>query len=362
VKIALLTSGIFPFQIGGIQKHSYFFAKGLVAKKIYVDIFQSNEIYYEDLKEYYTDVELNYLNFFTVKFPQPTAFPGHYIYASYVFSKRLYNEIDRKKKYEVIYAQGFTSWYFLKKNPFQKNLISSLHGLEMFQSTINFKNKLDQILLKIPAKKIIENSNRQVSLGGKLSTILYDNGAKKGSVVEIPNGIDGSWIIDANILQNQVQNKKAKLIFIGRYERRKGIEELHKIIIKTIDELDYKIEFIGPIPKEKQIDHPNVNYMGLIKDSEEIRTSLLKADILVCPSYSEGMPTVILEAMECGCAIIATDVGAVSTIVNEKNGWLIKGDLLIGLEEAIIKALKVDSIKLIEMKRKSLSRVKESFT
>ena len=48
------------------------------------------------------------------------------------------------------------------------------------------------------------------------------------------------------------------------------------------------------------------------------------------------MPTVILEAMACGCAIIATDVGAVKTMVNEKNGSLIKNDdIVTELEKAI---------------------------
>ena len=43
----------------------------------------------------------------------------------------------------------------------------------------------------------------------------------------------------------------------------------------------------------------------------------------MCPSYSEGMPNVIMEAMSRGLAIIATDVGAVSKLVDEENGWLI---------------------------------------
>ena len=47
-------------------------------------------------------------------------------------------------------------------------------------------------------------------------------------------------------------------------------------------------------------------------------------DILLCPSYSEGMPNVILEAMSRGLAIIATNVGAIRLLVSEDNGVLLQ--------------------------------------
>jgi glycosyltransferase involved in cell wall biosynthesis len=102
--------------------------------------------------------------------------------------------------------------------------------------------------------------------------------------------------------------------------------------------------------------------MGLIQDSEVIKTGLLQADIFVCPSYSEGMPTVILEAMACGCAIIATDVGAVNTMLDHQNGWLIKGDIISGLQYAIKEAVNLPKHQMELMKSVSVSRVSEHFT
>ncbi len=365
MKIALLTTGIYPYDIGGIQKHSYNLAKYFAQKQIPVDVYcsvhQSNKEI--DLKEYFETTEFSYINFIEIVFPKPPNIPGHYVYTSWLFSKNIYLEMQKMiDSYDAIYSQGLTSWYFLQKNPFRHNLITNLHGLEMFQKTINFKHWIGQLMLQIPARFIIKNSWKQISLGGKLTDILYQIGARENSVIELPNGIDSSWIRDINHFNLLQENKKIQLVFVGRYERRKGIEEFQEVVEKTIDNLEYKVILIGPIPKRKQLKHPNVKYTGAITESDIIKSYLTTADILVCPSYSEGMPTVILEAMARGCAIIATDVGANATMVSEDNGWLLKGDIVSELEKAIEKAVNLPSDELKIKKINSVQKVSDEFT
>ncbi|OBX25525.1 hypothetical protein A9996_09465 [Gelidibacter algens] len=361
--MALLTNGVFPFVVGGMQKHSYALAKNFANSKINVDVyhFRKEENKTIALNQYFSDEELRRINFIEITFPVFRHFIGHYIYASFCYSKALYENVINKD-YDCIYAQGFTSWYFLKREASLKvKLITNLHGLEMYQPSINLKNKLEQCLLKIPAKKIIQNSKANISLGGKLTSILYTNGAPENSVIELPNGIDDSWIIDENAIA-ALNQEGLKFLFVGRYERRKGIEELLEVIERTISNENYEISFIGPIPKNKQIDHPRVMFKGLIADVDLLKNEFLNADILVCPSYSEGMPTVILEAMASGCAIIATNVGAVSTMVDDQNGWLIEGDIKIGLDRVITEALHLDEKELRDKKLVSINRVSEKFT
>tara|TARA_Y100001954_G_scaffold24333_1_gene22177 strand:- start:15233 stop:16354 length:1122 start_codon:yes stop_codon:yes gene_type:complete len=360
MKIALFTNGIFPYVIGGIQKHSYYLIKYLAKINVYVDAyhFKNSE---SELDHIFSKEELVYINLLEFSFPKSIKFPGHYIFKNYILSKEYY-KVAIKKNYDLIYCQGFTSWYFLKKHPFQKNLITNLHGLNMFQNSVNFRNKLEQILLKIPAKKIIRNSYKQISLGGKLTNLLYDNGAMKKSVVEVPNGIDSSWYINPEDLKEKNNDMKLKLIFIGRYDRTKGVEELNDVINNTIEKLSYQIDFIGPIPLDKQIKNKNIHYFGLVNDTNFIRNKIREADILICPSHSEGMPTVILEAMAGGCAIIATDVGAINLMVNFENGWLIKGDIREGLEKYIKEALLLSSKELLELKKNSLNKIIDKFS
>ena len=155
----------------------------------------------------------------------------------------------------------------------------------------------------------------------------------KDSIIYSPNAIELSWV-----LEELPREKSQKLIFvfIGRYERRKGLKEISKVAGKLIAKNNFEFHFIGEIPDNKKVINDNFYYYGTINDSEKIKRLLINSDILVCPSYSEGMPTVILEAMASGCAIIATDVGAVGTMVDQENGWLISN---INLESEIEKAM-----------------------
>jgi glycosyltransferase involved in cell wall biosynthesis len=80
----------------------------------------------------------------------------------------------------------------------------------------------------------------------------------------------------------------------------------------------------------------NIKYKGLISDSSKLRNELIKADIFVFPSYREGLPRVIVEAMACGLPCIATNLPGITELIEE--------DCLVPVKdsEAIIK--KIDEL------------------
>jgi glycosyltransferase involved in cell wall biosynthesis len=336
-------------------------AKGLAERNIYVDVYHLSIDSSTAYSDYFSSEELKYISFYELDFPTSTKFPGHYIFNNYLHSKNLYRQIGNKK-YDLIYAQGFTSWYFLKKNNFDDRIISNLHGLEMFQNPINWKNAISSRLLRIPAKKIIKKSKAQISLGGKLTDILIENSASKNSIYKIPNGIDKSWIIDRKSLEKH-SSELVQFTFVGRNERRKGIIEIEEALNSLLEEnVNFNFNFVGINESDLKIRSYKIKFYGLIRNEEEIKNILDKTDVLVCPSYSEGMPTVILEAMSRGCAIMATDVGAVSELVDEYNGRLIQGDIISGLQEGFRNFLRCDKDQLHSMKQKSIQKVKKDYT
>ena len=71
------------------------------------------------------------------------------------------------------------------------------------------------------------------------------------------------------------------------------------------------------------------------------------------------MPNVILEAMACGLAVIATDRGAVSLLVDESTGWLIDRPLPGLVAGAMLKAMEDKGLE--EKKKASVEKIKKQF-
>lgn len=341
MKIALLTDGIYPFVIGGMQRHSYFLAKYLAQKKIYVRVYHCIQIhhqsdYYETLKNIFSSEELNYLEFVQIPFDFRSRFPGYYLLESYLYSKRIYDHLMRDiDKFDFIYSKGFTGWYLLqhKKNNFPKIGVN-LHGYEMYQYAPDLKTKLQHFSLRIPARFVTQKADVVFSYGGKITEILCNRlNIAKEKIVEIPTGIDQSLLVNQPTHEHSIVN----FVFVGRYEKRKGIENLHKAIKELIKHnKSFQFHFIGSIPDFLKIKDSRILYHGIITNFNEIKQLLQDMDVLVCPSYSEGMPNVIVEAMANGLTVVATDVGAVRLLINDKTGYLLNDNTPKTLEKVFI--------------------------
>ena len=154
-------------------------------------------------------------------------------------------------------------------------------------------------------------------------------------------------------------NKKLKFLFVGRDDPLKGIDEIFKAL-KSIKSSFVDFEFIGPIPKK--LVQNNIKYHGLIKNRKDVFSIMDRCDVLILPSYSEGMPNVILEAMSRGLIIIASDVGAVNILVSSKNGVLIQNPYHENILIAMKSLLNMDTETLLKMKKFSVKLISGSFT
>jgi len=366
MRILLLTDGIYPYTMGGMQKHSYYLAKYLAQNNVNVTLFHCTD-FNSKLKDqgadlnHFNELELKNIDFRLHDFPKLDRFPGHYVRENKVYSKSICQEIkDSIGSYDLIYAQGFTGWQFIKERKsgtINIPIVINFHGYEMFQKTPSIGAKLQYILLKHTAKWMSLNADFATSLGGKLTTILQDLGVPNTRILVTPIGVESSWLKKNPTPSNEIR----KFVFIGRYERRKGIEELNKSLQQLIDKgIDFEFHFIGPIPKVKQLVTPQITYYGKIVTQEEIQRIVKQCDVLVCPSHSEGMPTVILEAMASGLAIIATNVGAVKEQIKD-NGWLLESISSEKLSEVLIECCHCKETQLIDFKKASIKLVSERF-
>ncbi|MDX2248424.1 MAG: glycosyltransferase family 4 protein [Bacteroidia bacterium] len=362
MKILLLTDGIYPYTMGGMAKHSFYLAKYLSLSGQQVHLVHCKPAAEENLTPEFQGFDLENISFQSFPFPSKGKFPGHYLWENKTYSQAIWENLkDKIADFDLIYAQGFTGWPFVREA--QRGNLSvpvflNLHGYEMFQKPPSLRVMLEHRLLRGMAKYLSLHSDFVFSFGGKISQLLKEQGISEEKILENPIGIEAGWLVE----NPKKSTALRKFIFIGRYERRKGVPEISAALRQILAENtpEFEFHFIGPIPEAHRILAPQIIYHGEIKSAEKVQEILRTGDILVCPSHSEGMPTVIMEAMASGLALLVTDVGAVSRQYAE-NGWLISHPDVALLKTAMLEAIYLDPEKLDTFKIHSLHHVKQNF-
>ena len=189
--------------------------------------------------------------------------------------------------------------------------------------------------------------------GGILKRTLmcgYRLSLRRSHAVFFQNQDDASFFIDNKIVPSDKivflngsgvnLNKFAKQPFPGafgflcvcRLIRDKGVlEYLSACRIVKKQNPDLRCLLVGPFdsnpsalkPDDIQpyIDDGTIEYFG---EQADVRPYLAQCNVFVLPSYREGTPKSVLEAMSCGKAIITTDApGCRETVIEGENGFLV---------------------------------------
>lgn len=155
----------------------------------------------------------------------------------------------------------------------------------------------------------------------------------KPSVVVNGSGVN---VFDFNVLPlplNENQQTKLSFLLIARLLGDKGVREYAAAakVIKTqypdvefnlVGWIDENPNAISQVELDTWIAENTLNYWGKLSD---VRPAIAQSSIYVLPSYREGTPRTVLEAMAMGRAIITTDApGCRETVVDGDNGFLVE--------------------------------------
>ncbi|GEM_PF-3375209 len=134
--------------------------------------------------------------------------------------------------------------------------------------------------------------------------------------------------------------KEFDLLFWGRIVKDKGAEDFLELVSKLKANFPYiKACYIGPVGssyfeflKEEAVKlgcEKNILFKGFIRSDEELYTMVLKARILVTPTYNDRFPTVIREAVCLRLNVISYNTGSIPQFNNGEERILItkKGDI-----------------------------------
>ncbi|MDD3985942.1 MAG: glycosyltransferase family 4 protein, partial [Methanobacterium sp.] len=176
---------------------------------------------------------------------------------------------------------------------------------------------------------------------------LYEYISKRNKIEIIPNGTDN--IFFKKIKNNDFKKKhkieeKNLVLFFGRLNPTKGPEKL-AMAAREISKKRKDIAFVWVGPDEGKVSevkklikgYKNMKYLGPICDKLEVAKMYQSADIYVLPSYREGLPLTLFEAMASGLPIVASPVNGVPFEIEEgKNGFFSDYGDLESLEKNIL--------------------------
>ena len=352
LKIIFCTDGIFPHSIGGMQRHSRLLIEEL-AKNERLELMI---IHPHPEKIFSTHISITEFSI------EPVNTKKNYLSECYQYSKRVYEIVEKYPDW-IIYSQGLSIWYNIKKLKNRK-LIVNPHGLEPYQA-LAVKEKIIAIPFRIVFSYIFNHATAVVSLGGLLTDILKKQIKRRNvKIVVLPNGVNPNPKIEPKAFHTGQLN----LLFIARFAHNKGIH----ILLKAIRELNeagftQKLEFYlggkGPLFEQYKNSHayPNVHYLGFVSD-EQLTDLYTKSDLFVFPTLFEGMPTVVLEAMSFGLPVIVSNVGATAELVDETNGYLIPKNDVNALKAAIVDFYQSDLRKKNNFSKAALQKVTSRYT
>jgi len=172
-----------------------------------------------------------------------------------------------------------------------------------------------------PFDKLLTNDvTRILTVNTEHISILHD----KGLTIPISQHIN---YIEPNNKIVRTNGFYYNITFVGRFSREKNLDTLlvaWNMIIKDRPKLTLTIIGSGDETIVSKINNTkNVIYYGQ-QDIESISLILSKSDYLILPSYTEGLPFVILEAMNLGIPTICSDIiGPNSLVTNNMTGFVI---------------------------------------
>ena len=179
--------------------------------------------------------------------------------------------------------------------------------------------------------------------------------------------------VDTNIFKPMIEYplKNDFILTVGRLGPGKGMEDLvDAIYFISRQKRAIKLVITGEGPLKHFLEQrvnayglkESIRFEGHISDRNHLIHLYQKTSLFVLPSHHEGLPTVMLEAMACGCPVLATDVGGVPDIIKDGvNGVLIPAKDSRRMA-SVIQSLLADPEKLYEMGVQARETVEERFS
>ena len=184
-------------------------------------------------------------------------------------------------------------------------------------------------------------------------------GVPEEKIVTVPNA--PSFALPTGIeRRNRAADEPLRVIYLGRLDGQKGLDRLVGTLRRARAEgVPLRWRVIGTVVLDDGPPLP-ADVAAMVKPPlhtpEAMAQALAEADVLFLPSYFEGLPLTVLEAMRSGVVPVATDVGAVSEVLRDgENGILLRGNDVVGQAVVALRLLAEDPALLARLSKRAMA-------
>lgn len=300
MKIAVVTH-YYNSHGGGVEIAAYNLSKELIAKpNIQLTWFASDcDVAPVDIP----CIPLKSSNFIEKIFP----FPYPILYISSIL--KLFNYIklyDFIIIHDFIYLSNIIAYFAGKK--FRKKIIITQHI-----GFIPYKNRLLRFILSLVnntiGRFILTKADNVIFISQNVLNYFSAIVNKNSHFIFIPNSTNTEHFrlysdIERNNLRNKFNLDKFTFLFVGRFTEKKGLETIRKIAEKFQNCIFIFVGWGQIDPDSWELE--NVVNLGKL-DSKNIAELYNASDVLILPSYGEGFPLVVQEALSSGLGLIVSN-------------------------------------------------------
>jgi glycosyltransferase involved in cell wall biosynthesis len=221
-----------------------------------------------------------------------------------------------------------------------KPCVVKVHGTDV-------NDVLRRPLVRHIASLVLPEADAIVAVSRPLASELEHLGVPRERIHLVNNGVDASLFAAterarARHLLGLPQDERV-LLFVGRLEERKGIFDLLDAFERVRRRIDSRLVLVGDGAATARVRAAarggRVRVVGA-RPHDEVARWMAASDLLVLPSWMEGTPNVVLEALASGRPVVATRVGGTPDVLSDdRAGILVPPRDPAALADAIVSAL-----------------------
>jgi D-inositol-3-phosphate glycosyltransferase len=240
---------------------------------------------------------------------------------------------DNGLEYDLVFSHYWLSCWVGKylKIWWRVPHVTMFHTMGAIKNSIGIGEEEPELRI-VTEREAVQDSHRIIaSTEREKEAIVRYYGAIPDKIGVVPCGVNRELFqpMDRHAVRQKLDLQDNKIIlFVGRIDPLKGIEQLLKAVSSLRDTTNPRLVIIGGDEDDSdavkwledvtgELDlAARVTFKGMVKH-KELPLYYNAADVTVVPSYYESFGLVALESLACGTPVVSTDVGNMRSIIRQ---------------------------------------------